>query len=143
MADHSGSLDAASFRRASRLASVSRDTTICSLTVDIDPEAPQYSCAWVSLGRPERAPYVPMSLTAERTPRAMADGTLYQASLEWEPEAELLYDLEADFAERAAEAEAEARSLSEAGQAEEARTVFEDVTAACVADALEAIAEGR
>ena len=143
MAQYNGDLAATSFRRASRLASVSRDTTICSLTVDIDSKAPQYSCAWVSLGRPEGAPYIPMSLMAERTPLALADGTLYQAALDGEAEPELLYDLEADFALRAAEAEAEARSLSDAGQADEARRTFEDMTAACVADALEAIAEGR
>ena len=143
MDEHNGDLDAASFRQASRLASVSRDTTICSLTVDIDPDSPECSCAWVSLGRPGRAPYVPISLMAERTPRAMADGTLYQASLDWAPEAELLYELEAGFADRGAEAEAEARGLSDAGRMDEARRILEDMTTACVADALEAMSAGR
>jgi len=143
MDEHSGNLDATSFKRASRLASVAQDTTISSLTVEIDPQAPQYNCAWASLGHPEDAPYVPMSLMAERTPRALADGTLYQASLEWEPEPEMLYELEADFALRAAEAEAEGRALSDAGQVDKARGVFEDMTAACVADALEAMSAGR
>jgi len=97
----------------------------------------------VSLGRPAEAPYLPVSLMAERTPRALADGTLYRASLEWEPKTELLYELEDDFEQGAAAADAEAQALSEAGRTEQARALLEDCTARCVEEALQLLSAGR
>jgi len=150
--ERSGRLSARTFRQASRLtaaggdegaAPVCKDSTISSLTVEIDPEAPEYTCAWVSLGRPDHAPYVPIYLTAERTPRAMVDGTLYQASLEASPQPDLLAELEDDFAARATAAVSEAQALESADDADAARLAVEEMTAGCVRDALEAMSAGR
>lgn len=62
--------------------SVSRDPSICfgssisGMTVEIDPEAPEwFTCAWITL--PVRAAAFPLLMGQSHTPRALLDGSAY------------------------------------------------------------------
>jgi arylsulfatase A-like enzyme len=63
--------------------SVSRDPSICfgssisGMTVEIDPEYPEwFTCAWVTL--PVRAAAFPLWMGQQRTPTSLLDGTAYR-----------------------------------------------------------------
>ncbi len=63
--------------------SVSRDSSICfgssisGMTVEIDPDAPEwFTCAWITL--PVRAAAFPLLMGQSHTPRSLLDGSAYQ-----------------------------------------------------------------
>ena len=75
---NAGKIDGALMRKAARLPSVSVQSTICALTAEIDREQPaKDTCAWIALGRPSAAPFVPALMAATETPQEMMDGMLY------------------------------------------------------------------
>ncbi|MEW6357309.1 MAG: hypothetical protein AB1696_13345 [Planctomycetota bacterium] len=80
-----GRIDGRLMRRASRLPSVSLDSTICAMTAEIEPDRPaEMTCAWIALGNPSECPYVPMLMAADETPQEMLDGMLYHLSRSWQ-----------------------------------------------------------
>jgi len=143
MGDRTGVLCPAALREASRLPSVSMQSTISSLTVDINPARPELSVAWVSLGQPARAPYVPVSLLAETTPRALVDGSLYTLASERETPVECLCQAEAEFVEMADDAITRAGTLLDRGDRPAAAAGVEAMSAACTAKAVEVLTAGR
>ncbi len=124
---HAGTLDAAAFMAAARLPGVSFDSTISALTVEIDAGAPERSIAWVCVGRPGRLPFVPLALGVERLPVALLDGSLSRPPTQPGLPAEQVAALQAECRARA-----EAVPPDDAG-------ALEELTAACVNDALAAL----
>ena len=143
MDERSGRLCPAALREASRLPSVSMQSTISSLTVDIDPERAELSVAWVSLGQPARAPYVPLSLLAQTTPRALVDGSLYTLAVENEAPVESLYEAETESAAMAGEAVAHAATLLDQGDRQAAAESVEAMSQECAAKAIVALTASR
>jgi len=124
---HAGTLDDAAFMAAARLPGVSFDSTISALTVEIDAVAPERSVAWVCVGRPGRLPFVPLALSVERMPVALLDGSLSRPPAEEGLPPEQVAALEAEFRARA--------QATDPGDV----AALEELTAACVRDALGAL----
>lgn len=72
-----GPVDFHLFRSVSRDPSICFDSSISGMTVEIDPDHPEwFTCAWIAL--PVRAAAFPLLMGQSRTPACLADGTAYQ-----------------------------------------------------------------
>ncbi|MFO7945436.1 MAG: hypothetical protein R6V19_01280 [Armatimonadota bacterium] len=139
--ENRGRLDATELTAASRLESVSMESTISALSVDLKPEAPEWlTCAWFSLGRPTQAPYVPVFMASNHVPRALMDGTMYRLSIDAPAATELLRDLEADWYERVSDCQDQIRQEIDDDNCGEIPYITEALTATCVQEALELMA---
>lgn len=128
-----GYLDAWALTEASRLNSVSMPSTISSLSVDCKIENPEHlTCAWMSLGQPKRAPYVPIFVASRTTPRALVDGRLYQRSMPSRTRLKELRKMEKGFREKAEDCIARAKRMVARGETNGIARMTEQVTAECV-----------
>ncbi len=72
-----GPIDFHLFRSVSRDPSICFGSSISGMTVEIDPEHPEwFTCAWIAL--PVRAAAFPLLMGQSRTPACLIDGTAYQ-----------------------------------------------------------------
>jgi hypothetical protein len=72
-----GPIDFHLFRSVSRDPSICFGSSISGMTVEIDPEHPEwFTCAWIAL--PVRAAAFPLLMGQSRTPACLLDGTAYQ-----------------------------------------------------------------
>jgi len=133
-----GALDAHALTAASRIDSVSMASTISSLSVDCRPEHADYlTCAWMALGRPTRAPYLPIFIASHTVPRGLLDGSLYRRSLVEQMSAEEMRQMEAGWRTRAEDCRNRTRELIESGQTDSVCQLTEQVTADCLKEAFE------
>ena len=133
-----GYLDAFALTEASRIKSVSMPTTISSLSVDCRPEHPQYlTCGWFALGRPTRAPYVPVFIASDSVPRSLLDGALYGRSMPSRVRIREIRQMEAGLKDRVEDCLRQVRDLVASGQTERIAPLTEACTADCVREVFE------
>jgi hypothetical protein len=132
----SGYLDAVALSEASRIKSVSMPSTISSMSADCVANDPQHlTCAWFGLGRPTRAPYLPLFVASRTVPRAMLDGSLYRRSFPSRATTADLRKLERTWKTWVDDCLQQAHTLISAGHSNDIADLTEQVTDACVRDA--------
>jgi hypothetical protein len=104
-----GDLTPADFNAGSRLPGVCVEGNCSSLTVQIDPDAPEtFTCAWAALGNADKAAYFPLYMGAAAMPRGYADGTVFAYSQRHASD-KLIAACEDDWERQRGLAEAQAR----------------------------------
>ncbi len=133
-----GYLDAHALTAASRINSVSMPSTISSLSVDCRPEHSDYlTCAWFALGRPTRAPYVPIFVASHTVPRGLLDGSLYRRSLLDRMSRDERHKMEAGWRARVEDCQEQTRELVQSDQTDNIRRLTQQVTADCLKEAFD------